>query len=502
MPTPRRVLVVDDERFFREAIRDALSADGVECDLAESGEEALKLADDPRLGAVILDVRLPGMSGIEVLGRLRERRPSLRAIVLSAHTDQERVLEALRMGASDYLAKPLHEEELRLSVRRALESYAVESRWQSVRGRLHLLGARLADLDTRARAAAPEKVASEIAVPVAEALGEVLGAGRTSLLRIEAGLLRVAAATGVDLAAEQMEPSRPGQSVAGLAVAAGHAILIEDVTTDERSAGLSRPGRYRTPSAALAPLSWNGEVFGVLCATDRDGDPCFEDEDLALLRILALYVAPHLALRSAPVAEAPAPAAPDPAGSAPVHVSRNRETELVQAVCDAMTNEILPERLVDAALRSVAALLAAGPVSLHLIDNAAGELALEGQCDDAGVSDRVRLPRDRGLTGMVLQTGHLVAADRPDRDSRFDAAVDTAADGVIRPLLCMPMRVRGKVLGVARAFLAPGAEVSAATGEVLGSALSAAVRNLLLYGSLLESIEDVARARREARAGS
>jgi GAF domain-containing protein len=91
-----------------------------------------------------------------------------------------------------------------------------------------------------------------------------------------------------------------------------------------------------------------------------------------------------------------------------------------------------------------------------------------------------------------------VATDHPERDPRFDPEIDTAADGEPRPLLCVPLRLRGKVLGVFRGFPAPGADDFARTGEILGAALSAAVRNVLLYRSLLESIDEVADARREA----
>ncbi len=121
-----RVLVVDDERFYREAIRDALTEAGFECDTAESGEVALAAARDPHVGVVILDIALQDMDGLELLRSLRSHRPALRVIVLSTHTDQERVLEALRLEATDYLAKPLHDEELLLAVRRALLGYGVE----------------------------------------------------------------------------------------------------------------------------------------------------------------------------------------------------------------------------------------------------------------------------------------------------------------------------------------------------------------------------------------
>jgi hypothetical protein len=77
--------------------------------------------------------------------------------------------------------------------------------------------------------------------------------------------------------------------------------------------------------------------------------------------------------------------------------------------------------------------------------------------------------------------------------------VDTPADGQAAPLLCLPLRLRGKTVGVARAFFEPGSDVPARTGEVLSAALSAAVRNVLLYRSLVETIDEMAEARKAAR---
>ena len=488
--TPR-ILIVDDERFFREAIRSALAELGVECELVETGEEALKAAEDPRIGVVVLDVRLPGIGGVQVLERLRAWRPGLRVIVLSAHTDQELVLEALRLGATDYLAKPIHEEELRLAVRRALEVHGLDTRWQSLRARLHLLGARLAEFEKLARTSDAEARPAVLATPVAEALAEVLDASKTSVLLTdeEVSALEVIAATGEGRDPREMDAALVNQSVAGLAMREGHPILIDDIEHDERCGRRSRHPRYGSVSVALAPLVGERGPFGVLCATDRQGNQPFEDEDLALLRILALQTG---ALMAPQVAE-PRRRAPAEAAHATDEVA-----ELARAICDAVTAEVEPERLIDSALRPVAQTLSAAPVSLYLIDGRSGELALEGQRDEAGVSDRPRLPRDRGLTGTVLQTGCPVATDHPEKDPRFDPEVDTPQGGRAGPILCVPLKIRNKILGVTRVF--PGQQVgaSARTAEVLAAALSAAVRNVLLYRSLLESIEDLARARREA----
>jgi len=178
-------------------------------------------------------------------------------------------------------------------------------------------------------------------------------------------------------------------------------------------------------------------------------------------------------------------------------VGGEAEAELLRAVAEGMTRETVPERLLAASLRPIARATAARAVSLYLIDNATGRLVCAAQCEGSDV-DRADLPRDAGLTGGSLQSGAIVAADRPERDARFQPEVDTPESGETGPLLVIPLRVRDRVLGVARVF--PGAQIgaSARLAELLAAPLSAATRNVLLYRSLLESVEDVARARREA----
>ena len=128
---------------------------------------------------------------------------------------------------------------------------------------------------------------------------------------------------------------------------------------------------------------------------------------------------------------------------------------------------------------------------------AAGMSAIcEAQCEGVD-ADRAQLPRDAGLTGGSLQSGSIIATDRPERDPRFDLDVDTPQSGTPGPMLVVPLRVRDRVLGVARVFFDAESTAPAPLGELLAAPLSAAARNVLLYRSLLESVEDVARARRE-----
>jgi CheY-like chemotaxis protein len=494
-----RILVVDDERFFREAIRDALAPAGLAVELAATGEEALERLADPSLGVMVLDLQLPDLHGLEVFRKAVRIRPELRVVILSAHTEQPYVLEALRLGACDYLAKPLHEEELVLAVRRAQASFALEAGWNGLRERVGRLEHAISSLwDCDRGPAAP---AAELRELVVRTVSEVLGASKTSLLLPgeSPGELRVAATHGRDIPSDRLDPVRAGEGPAGVALARSEPILVSDLARDERFPNRARERGYASQSFAVAPLVAGSHTIGVLCATDRQDGP-MDADDLALLRILAQQAArlldrPEPAVAEpetlAELEEAPALEA-IPGGDA-------RGAELVREICDALTAEVEPQRILAAALERVGRSLGAAPVSLYLATAARDALVREAEWDGGAKSDRARLPTGAGLTGFVFETGGIVASDAPARDARFAPAVDTAAHGVARPLVCGPLRFRGRTLGVFRAFPQRGAEASPALAELLSAALSAAVRNVLLYRSLVQTIEEVAVARREGQ---
>jgi len=514
-----RVGVVVDELFFREAITEVLEAAGYDCVTAEDGAQGLVLASDPGIGVLVLDICMPGVDGIEVLRQAREQRPALWVIVLSGASDQETVLEALRLGACDYLAKPLHDEELVLAVGRASASYAISAEAEQLRGRLARVVAVTEELARSASRAGSER-SEYLCTAAVEAAAELLQAGRTSLLLrdevgdlVDAGRLRVVAAVGCAESIPELDVTVVGQGVAGQVAQSGDAVLVASRAQADRFLADRAAGRYRSESFVGVPLfqrsatppstseERDSEVMGVMCATEPEGRDVFGPDDLALLRLLAGRVAdllpqserkqPELQAESAPAASR----APLRAGSA-IH---DRDAELVRSICDALVNEVEPERVLQAVLEPIESELSAVPVSLYLVDRASGELVREAQRDGGSRADRKVLPLNQGLTGTVFQAGNLVATQSPELDSRYDPDVDTPEDGVPGPLLCVPIRLRGKIVGLFRAFLPSNVSASARTGEVLAAALSAAVRNVLLYRSLVESIEEVAEARREAR---
>ncbi len=120
MSVPPKILIVDDEPNIRLFLKDILSQDGYEIDTAESGEVAVEHIEAQHFDLALVDLKLPGIDGIDVLKTARQKSVETVIIVLTAHASLESAIEALRQGAHDYLFKPCKPAELRNSVRRGL----------------------------------------------------------------------------------------------------------------------------------------------------------------------------------------------------------------------------------------------------------------------------------------------------------------------------------------------------------------------------------------------
>jgi two-component system response regulator AtoC len=116
------VLVVDDETVLAGAMGDYLGRHGYAVNVRTSGEEALEFIDQQPPDIVVLDYRLPRMGGLQVLRKLKETRPEIEVVMLTAHGSVESAVEAMKLGTFDYLNKPVDLKELRLVVSKALQS--------------------------------------------------------------------------------------------------------------------------------------------------------------------------------------------------------------------------------------------------------------------------------------------------------------------------------------------------------------------------------------------
>ncbi|MCF6268326.1 MAG: sigma-54 dependent transcriptional regulator [Melioribacteraceae bacterium] len=117
-----KILVIDDDQSIRETLYNFLKREKYETASAENGEKGLELIKTINPDLVISDIRMPGMSGLEILEKAKEYNPNINFIMITAHDDMQTTVEAMQKGAFDYIEKPLEIDRLRLTIRKALEN--------------------------------------------------------------------------------------------------------------------------------------------------------------------------------------------------------------------------------------------------------------------------------------------------------------------------------------------------------------------------------------------
>jgi len=116
----RKILLVEDETVVREALRDWLIEDGYVVDVAEDGEEALEKIKKEEFGVIVLDLKLPGIDGLQVFEEAKELKPEAKGVIITAYPSKETLEKAKRLGLLDYLPKPFNVEDLEKIISAAL----------------------------------------------------------------------------------------------------------------------------------------------------------------------------------------------------------------------------------------------------------------------------------------------------------------------------------------------------------------------------------------------
>jgi two-component system nitrogen regulation response regulator NtrX len=133
---PPTILIVDDEEGIRQSLGAILQEDGYQVESAATGEECLDLVKKKPVDVILLDIWLPGIDGMETLRRLRETEPSPMVVMISGHGNIETAVRATKLGAFDFVEKPLSLEKIGLVVKNALEYLRLEAENRLLRAEL------------------------------------------------------------------------------------------------------------------------------------------------------------------------------------------------------------------------------------------------------------------------------------------------------------------------------------------------------------------------------
>ena len=180
VPVRRQILVVDDAEGIRTYLKNLLSLKGYDVLLAPDGQTALDhIRDGAKPEVAILDIMMPGMDGLDLLRRMKEIAPDIPVIMLSVVGKAGTIVEAMNLGAADYLNKPFEEEELEIALQKLLETESLRAETEVLRERLR----EHEELDSE-----PFLWASEKMQAIHEILSQVADADVTVLIHGESGV--------------------------------------------------------------------------------------------------------------------------------------------------------------------------------------------------------------------------------------------------------------------------------------------------------------------------
>lgn len=294
-----KVLVVDDEQRMCDSLDTLLTKAGYSVQTAGDGKQALELYGKNDFDLVISDIKLPEMTGIELLQAIRKDDPNAMVILMTAYASLDTALAAINMGAYDYLMKPIEFTQLKLAARRALEKRDLEIARQKLMDELQvkndLLNRRIAEVDALYQAGVVLSQSQELKPLLTRIIRlalDVIGAsvGSVMLLDEMRGELTVSASVGMSEEVRQKTRVKIGDSIAGYVAKNGEALLIPDISSDPRFAQFSK-GNYETKSLISVPLKIKDRVLGVLNLSDPQHGTVFEENDLRLLATFASQAA-------------------------------------------------------------------------------------------------------------------------------------------------------------------------------------------------------------------
>jgi CheY-like chemotaxis protein len=299
------ILIVDDESSIREVLSSLLLDAGYRTLAAGTGEEGLELMNDAAISVAMIDLKLPGMSGIDLLAEIKRRSPSTEVIIMTSYASLDTAIEAIRREVYDYIQKPFEDLDQPLAVvRRALEKRILTQRNRELVGDLERKNRDLAAAVKRQNSLidAGRAMSGILAIPdlldfFIGVAADVLDVERASLMLVEerSNEMRIAAHRGLNAEVASKVRLKVGEGIAGWVALEGKPILVKNVESDPRIKSplesTSADSFISAPIVLSIPILIREKVLGVINVTNRRSGGSFVEEDMAFLYSLASQAA-------------------------------------------------------------------------------------------------------------------------------------------------------------------------------------------------------------------
>jgi len=244
-----KILIVDDEQGLCAGLREALQREGYTVDAETNPDDALRVASDSLYNLVVSDLKMPGLTGLELLTRVRERHPDTLFILMTAFGTVENAVDAMKLGAYDYLAKPIDLKRLRAVVQKALEFQAVIAENHELRLRLRSQS----DPGLLVGNSEPMRKVSQL-------IEEVANSDVTVLIEGESGTGKEIVARSVHLKSSRRERPFISVNCAALAEQLLEAELFGHVKGAFTGAIATKPGRFQLADGGTLFLDEIGDL--------------------------------------------------------------------------------------------------------------------------------------------------------------------------------------------------------------------------------------------------
>ncbi len=277
-----KILVVDDEQGMRDMLSYELSGQGYDVITAPDGESALKKVKEEKPGICILDMKMPGLGGNELLEKIKKIDPDIEVIMATAYSTVENTVESLRRGAFDYLRKPFDIDYMVSTIERAAE----RRRLKETVAVYDLSRVVFSTLDM-----------DELLERIVGVIIKVTGADDASVMLMDpGGKLYIAASKTLNESVRDETRIAIGESISGKAAETGRGfILVNGLENDDRFKNIK--GREEIKSAIVVPLKEEDRLIGVLNVNRINIEEVFSERDLRKITVFASLAA--LAVRNA-----------------------------------------------------------------------------------------------------------------------------------------------------------------------------------------------------------
>jgi putative nucleotidyltransferase with HDIG domain len=274
-----QILIVDDEKTILELSRRFLSGEGYSVEVASSGMEALKLMDQKPFHILLTDIRMPGMSGLELMKLVRSSHSDIIIVVITGHGTITTAIESLKLGAMGFILKPFTHQELISVVQHATQKTRLAQENLRLRSFMPLF-----EINRKLLAETDLENLLQTIVKIVKAETR---ADRVSLMLLDNSgtTLTVSASVGFSSIDENKLTKKVGEGIAGKVVSTGKPVMLqEDPDKNPEWKGLLEDPDIT--SALSLPLTHRKRVIGVLNLSKLTQAPAFTESDLELASIL------------------------------------------------------------------------------------------------------------------------------------------------------------------------------------------------------------------------